>query len=49
VSEWLSEALPGLVVLLFMLVQTRAWLIELQLRAEIRRLEKLLAPLRAQS
>lgn len=41
-SEWLSEALPGLVVLYVILLQTRAWLIELRLRAEVRRLNELL-------
>jgi hypothetical protein len=41
-GEWLTEALPGLLVLLYALMHLRHWLVVLGYRAEVRRLEKAL-------
>lgn len=34
-SEWLTEALPGLLVLLYALLQVRYWLVVYKLKQEV--------------
>lgn len=43
IADFLTEGLPGLVVLLFMLMQVRHWEVVLPLRARVRELEESLA------